>query len=82
MGLAGSEVGIQRFDGWGFLAPDILTFHGTDDAGLNTQLIQRVSQLSHMLQARPMADPDAPPRRIGFRLTAGWNGGEAGDGSA
>jgi len=81
MGFAGSEVGILRIDGLGFFAPDILTFFGTDDAGLKNQLIQHVSQLSVMLQARPKADPDDAPRRIGFRLHAGWNGGESGDGS-
>lgn len=82
MGFAGSEVGILRIDGLGFFAPDILTFYGTDDAGMKNQLIQHVSQLSVMLQARPKADPYDAPRRIGFRLTTGWNGGESGDGSA
>ena len=82
MGFAGSEVGILRIDGLGFFAPDILTFYGTDDTGMKNQLIQHVSQLSVMLQARPKADPNDAPRRIGFRLTTGWNGGESGDGSA
>lgn len=53
MGFAGSEVGILRIDGLGFFAPDILTFYGTDEAGKKNQLIQHVSQLSVMLQARP-----------------------------
>jgi hypothetical protein len=82
MGFAGSDVGILRIDGLGFLAPDILTFYGTDETGMKNQLIQHVSQLSVMLQARPKADPDDAPRRIGFRLHPGWNGGESGDGSA
>ena len=82
MGFAGSEVGILRIDGLGFFAPDILSFYGTDDAGMKNQLIQHVSQLSVMLQARPKADPDDAPRRIGFNLTSGWVGGESGDGSA
>lgn len=82
MGFAGSEVGILRIDGLGFFAPDILTFYGTDDAGMKNQLIQHVSQLSVMLQARPKADPHDAPRRIGFNLTSGWVGGESGDGSA
>ncbi len=81
MGFAGSEVGILRIDGLGYLAPDILTFYGTDDSGMKNQLIQHVSQLSVMLQARPKAHPDDAPRRIGFRLHPGWNGGESGDGS-
>lgn len=81
MGFAGSEAGILRIDGLGFFAPDILTFYGSDEAGLKMQLIQHVSQLSVMLQARPKADPTDAPRRIGFRLTAGWSGGESGDGS-
>ena len=82
MGFAGSEAGILRIDGLGFFAPDILTFYGTDDAGMKNQLIQHVSQLSVMLQARPKANPTDAPRRIGFRLTTGWIGGESGDGSA
>jgi hypothetical protein len=81
MGFAGSEAGILRIDGLGFFAPDILTFYGSDEAGLKMQLIHHVSQLSVMLQARPKADPTDAPRRIGFRLTAGWSGGESGDGS-
>ena len=82
MGFAGSEAGILRIDGLGFFAPDILTFYGSDEAGLKMQLIQHVSQLSVMLQARPKAHPDDAPRRIGFRLSAGWSGGESGVGSA
>ena len=82
MGFAGSEAGILRIEGIGFFDPDILTFYGKDEDGARTQLIQHVSQLSVMLRARPKADPDDAPRRIGFRLAAGWIGGESGDGSA
>jgi Family of unknown function (DUF6173) len=82
IGFAGSEAGIIRIEGLGFFDPDILTFYGTDDAGMKMQLVQHVSQLSVMLQARPKLDPDDAPRRIGFKLTAGWSGGESGDGSA
>ena len=82
MGFAGSEAGILRIEGLGFFDPDILTFYGKDEDGAKTQLIQHVSQLSVMLRARPKADPDDAPRRIGFRLAAGWIGGESGDGSA
>ncbi len=81
IGFAGSEAGILRIEGLGFFDPDILTFYGTDDDGLKNQLIQHVSQLSVMLQARPKADPNDAPRRIGFNLNSGWSGGESGDGS-
>ena len=82
MGFAGSDAGVVSIEGLGYYDPDILTFYGSDEAGLKMQLIQHVSQLSVMLQARPKAHPDDAPRRIGFRLTAGWSGGESGDGSA
>ncbi|WP_284325760.1 DUF6173 family protein [Cypionkella aquatica] len=82
MGFAGSEAGILKIEGLGFFEPDLLTFYGRDDEGLKTQLVQHVSQLSVMLRAVPKARPEAPPIRIGFRLTGGWMGGESGDGSA
>ena len=75
IGFAGSEAGILRIEGLGFFDPDILTFYGTDDDGLKNQLIQHVSQLSVMLQARPKLDPNDAPRRIGFKLNSGWSGG-------
>ena len=81
IGFAGSEAGILRIEGLGFFDPDILTFYGTDDDGLKNQLIQHVSQLSVMLQARPKSNPDDAPRRIGFKLLSGWRGGESGDAS-
>lgn len=82
IGFAGSEAGILRIEGLGFFDPDILTFYGTDDDGKKNQLIQHVSQLSVMLQARPKSNPHDAPRRIGFILTSGWAGGESGDASA
>ena len=82
MGFAGSEAGILKIEGLGFFDPDLVTFYGTDDQGLKIQLIQHVSQLNVMLQARPKSDPHDAPRRIGFQLTSGWSGGESGDGSA
>ena len=68
MGFAGSEAGILQIEGMGFFAPDILTFHGTDEEGVPTQLIQHVSQLSVILRAMPKAAEEEPPKRIGFRL--------------
>ena len=82
MGFAGSDAGILKIEGLGFYDPDILSFYGTDENGAKTQLIQHVTQLSVMLRAVPKAVPAEPPRRIGFRLTLGWAGGESGDGSA
>ena len=82
MGFAGSEAGVIQIEGIGFFDPDILTFFGTDEDGMKMHLIQHVSQLSVLLQARPKADPDDAPRRIGFQLTSNWQGGESGDASA
>lgn len=82
MGFAGSEAGVLRIEGLGFFEPDIITFYGRDEAGTRMQLIQHIAQLSVLLRAVPKASPDDPARRIGFRLTAGWSGGESGDGSA
>lgn len=82
MGFAASDAGVIRIEGIGFFAPDILTFYGRDEGGMKTQLVQHVSQLSVMLRAVPKAEPEEPARRIGFRLSTGWQGGEAGDASA
>ncbi len=82
MGFAGSDAGVLRIEGLGFYEPDLITFYGQDEAGMKTQLIQHVTQLSVMLRAIPKAKPEAPPRRIGFRLATGWTGGESGDASA
>ena len=82
LGFAGSDAGVLRIEGLGFYDPDLVTFYGTDDQGMKNQLIQHVSQLNVMLQARPKSDPNDAPRRIGFNLTAGWVGGESGDASA
>lgn len=68
MGFAGSEAGLLQIEGMGFFDPDILTFHGTDEDGVPTQLIQHVSQLSVILRAMPKAAPEEAPKRIGFRL--------------
>lgn len=81
MGFAGGEAGVVRIEGIGFMDPDILSFYGRDEDGLKTQLIQHVSQLSVVLRAVPKPQSEAPARRIGFMLDAGWQGGEAGDGS-
>ena len=82
MGFAGSDAGVLTIEGVGYFAPDILTFFGRDEDGMKTQLIQHVSQLSVLLRAVPKAQPEGPPRRIGFQLGTGWKGGESGDGSA
>ena len=82
MGFAGSDAGVLKIEGLGFFDPDILSFYGHDESGAKTQLIQHVSQLSVLLRAVPKSIPEDPPRRIGFRLTPGWSGGESGVGSA
>ncbi len=82
MGSAGSEAGILQIEGIGFFDPEMITFFGRDAFGMKMQLIQHVSQLSVMLRAVPKASTDEPARRIGFKLAAGWTGGDAGDASA
>lgn len=81
MGFAGGESGVLRIEGLGYFDPDMVTFYGRDEDGMKTQLVQHISQLSVMLRAVPKVQPEDPPRRIGFSLNAGWNGGESGDGS-
>ena len=81
MGFAGGDAGVLRIEGLGYYEPDLITFYGRDDAGLKTQLVQHISQLSVILRAVPTDAPEEPPRRIGFRLQSGWTGGESGDGS-
>jgi Family of unknown function (DUF6173) len=82
MGFAGGEAGVLRIEGLGYFDPDVITFYGRDEDGAKTQLIQHVAQVSVMLRALRKSEPDAPARRIGFRLATGWDGGESGDGSA
>jgi hypothetical protein len=81
MGFAGDEAGVLRIEGIGYFDPDIVTFYGTDEMGAQTQLIQHVSQLSVTLRAVPKESGEEPPRRIGFQLSSGWTGGDAGDAS-
>lgn len=82
LGFTGSNAGVLQIEGLGFYDPDIVTFYGTDEDGLKTQLIQHVSQLNVILRAVPKRSPEEPARRIGFQLPTGWVGGESGDGSA
>lgn len=82
MGFTGSNAGVLRIEGVGFFEPDIITFYGRDEEDARTQLIQHVSQLNVILRAIPAGTSEEPARRIGFQLTSGWMGGDAGDGSA
>ncbi|MGV6850342.1 MAG: DUF6173 family protein [Marinibacterium sp.] len=70
MGFVGGDAGVLRIEGLGFFEPDIVTFFGTDQNGVKTQLIQHVTQMNVMLRALPKRQPDAEPTRIGFRLAA------------
>jgi len=45
MGFTGGDVGTMRIEGMGYFAPDMVTFYGTDDNGIKTQMMQHVSQL-------------------------------------
>ncbi|MGL6210920.1 MAG: DUF6173 family protein [Paracoccaceae bacterium] len=84
MGFAGGEAGVLRIEGLGCLAPEMVTFHGRDEAGRKMRLVQHVGQVSVVLRAVPKAEPEGPARRIGFQLqsVAQWDGGEGGDASA
>lgn len=73
MGFAGGDAGVMRIEGLGYLDPDMVTFYGRGDDGTRTQLVQHVTQLNVMLRAVPRAEPDAPARRIGFRLAKDWD---------
>jgi hypothetical protein len=68
MGFTGAEAGVLRIEGIGYFEPDILTFYGSDEDGLKTQLIQHVSQLNVILRALPKEPSRPEPMRIGFRL--------------
>ncbi|WP_425100931.1 DUF6173 family protein [Tropicibacter sp. S64] len=68
MGFVGAEAGVLRIEGLGYFDPDIVTFYGSDAAGVRTQLIQHVSQLSVILRAMPKEVEQEAPRRIGFLL--------------
>ena len=68
MGFAGSDQGALRIEGVGHYDPDILTFYGSDAAGIKSQLVQHVSQLNIMLRAIPKKVPEQAPLRIGFQL--------------
>lgn len=68
MGFAGGDAGVLKIEGIGFYDPDIVTFYGTDQAGIRTQLIQHVTQLGVMLRALPREAGKHAPTRIGFRL--------------
>ena len=77
MGFAGGDAGVLRIEGLGYFDPDIVTFYGTDTAGRRTQLVQHVTQLSVLLRALPKPRADTAARRIGFRLAAELDEGEA-----
>ncbi|WP_136441747.1 DUF6173 family protein [Pacificoceanicola onchidii] len=68
MGFVGGEAGVMRIEGIGYFDPDMITFYGSDAAGVRTQLIQHVSQLSVILRALPKPQETEEPRRIGFLL--------------
>lgn len=70
MGFTGGEAGVLRIEGLGYFAPDLVSFYGTGEDGMRTQLVQHVTQLNVMLRAVPRERRDAEPRRIGFRLAA------------
>lgn len=70
MGFTGDSAGVLRIEGMGYFDPDLITFYGSDGAGVKTQLVQHVSQLSVMLRALPKRVDQDEPQRIGFRLAA------------
>jgi len=76
MGYTGAEAGVMRIEGMGFFDPDIITFYGSDPAGIKTQQIQHVSQLNVILRALPTQVEESAPNRIGFRLAQALEHGD------
>lgn len=68
LGFTGGDAGVIRIEGLGYFDPDIVTYYGTNEAGMKTQLIQHVSQLNVMLMASPKMVELEPAKRIGFEL--------------
>ncbi|SMX45758.1 hypothetical protein COL8621_02883 [Actibacterium lipolyticum] len=68
IGMTGGNAGVLRIEGVGYFDPDIITFYGSDESGMRTQLVQHVSQLNVMLRALPKLEETPVARRIGFRL--------------
>ncbi len=77
MGFAGTDAGVLKIEGMGYFDPDIVTFYGADPAGAKMQLVQHVSQLSVVFRALPKAVETAEPNRIGFKLLADLEQGDA-----
>lgn len=77
MGFAGTDAGVLKIEGMGYFDPDIVTFYGADAAGIKMQLVQHVSQLSVVFRALPKAVETAEPNRIGFKLLADLEQGDA-----
>lgn len=73
IGFTGGDAGVLRIEGLGFFAPDLISFYGSDEYGVKTQMIQHVSQLNVLLRALPKGREEAEPRRIGFRLVQDLN---------
>ena len=71
MGHVTGGGGTMRIEGMGFFAPDLVTFYGSDENGLKTQLVQHVSQLTVMLRALPKPEDQPEALRIGFQLGEG-----------
>ena len=79
IGFTGGDAGVLRIEGIGFFDPDIVTFHGTDQNGAKTQLVQHVSQLNVLLRALPSPKDRTEPSRIGFRLARSLEDTPAGE---
>ncbi|MEL7343533.1 MAG: DUF6173 family protein [Pseudomonadota bacterium] len=73
MGFTDSGVGVIKIEGMGYFDPDIVTFYGTDASGARTQLVQHVSQLNVLLRSVPKPQEADAPRRIGFKLSQGFD---------
>ena len=77
MGFAGTDAGVLKIEGMGYFDPVIVTFYSADPAGAKMQLVQHVSQLSVVFRALPKAVETAEPNRIGFKLLADLEQGDA-----
>lgn len=58
---------LMNVESIGYANPSLIYFHGLVN-GRHSTLIQHVSQLSFLLTSVEKAEPEKPPRRIGFDI--------------
>jgi len=64
-------------DDIGYHNPYLIVFYGRPDDGAIVELVQHVTQLSVLLTAKKLPDPNDKPKRIGFTAPSKENEGES-----